>query len=156
MTFANSVRFAAALATMKNVDGYSAAGAASKTTFHREGKKFLKELAAALGTLGAFTVRSNLAGIAVSGEVTLHADHIYITLSEGYPQPGITMMYRSCKSQKDYTGGHNNFVSMAKFGDYEEQQRILRNLRSIIGAEIARKEQAAASKAPGKVAVNAA
>lgn len=144
MTFANSVRFPASLATMKNVNGYSAAGAAAKTTFHREGKKFLKELAAALGTLGAFTVRSNLAGIAVSGEVTLHADHLYITLSEGYPQPGITMMFRSCKSQKDYMGGHNNFVSMAKFGDYDEQQRILQNLRSLIDAEISRKNPAVA------------
>ena len=156
MSFANSVRFSAVLATMTGVNGYSAAGAASKNIFHREGKKFLKELAAALGTLGAFTVRSNLAGIAVSGEVTLHADHIYLTLSEGYPQPGITMMYRSCKSQKDYTGGHNNFASMAQFGDDEAQQRILQNLRSLIDTEVARKAQEVAVKTQGKVTVAAA
>jgi hypothetical protein len=48
----------------------------AKDAFHRNARRQLKLLAAALGLPPAkFDLRSNKAGIAVSGEITLHADH---------------------------------------------------------------------------------
>ena len=44
-----------------------------KRAFHATGRKRLKSLAAALGfEPGSYDLRSNLGGIAVSGEVTMH------------------------------------------------------------------------------------
>ena len=51
----------------------------AKEAFHRTARRQLKLLAAALGLpTGGFDLRSNKGGIAVSGEVTLHADHLYV------------------------------------------------------------------------------
>lgn len=82
-----------------------------KEAFHREGKRVLRALAKALGLApGTFNVRSNKGGIAVSGEVTLHADNFYLQISQSCLGPGGEILLRTCKNQKDYTGGPNNFL----------------------------------------------
>ena len=56
---------------------------AQKRSFHATGRKRLKALATALGLeAGSFDVRSNLGGIAVSGEVTLHGEHLYVQICQ--------------------------------------------------------------------------
>jgi hypothetical protein len=156
MSYANSVHIPAVLVAMRNVNGYSDAGEASKKSFHLKGKKFLAELARALGvSVGTYSVRSNVGGVAVSGEVTLHTDNIYIQLSDYFGQPGISMMYRSCTSQKDYTGGRNHTVKLADLGDEDTQYRILKDMRSLIDTEMSRKKQQTFSRATAAVSAMA-
>lgn len=93
----------------------------SKAKFHADGKKFLKALAAEIGVTGKCDIRSNLGGGAVLGEVTLHADSIYIQLFE-FGQPGVRIMYRSCEGRKDYTGGNNMYVDLT---DLQSKPEVL-------------------------------
>ena len=141
------------LAKATDVNGYSDAGATLKNAFHSHGRKLLSALAAALGdTLGEFTIRSNRAGIAVSGEVTLHSDHLYVQMSESCMQRGLSLLYRSCSSQKDCCGNQNHFVSLAAFGDDDRQQQILNDMAELIDTEISRKKNAALARAAAKTA----
>jgi hypothetical protein len=82
----------------------------TKLKYHALGKRVLKALAAELGLQsGTFDIRSNLGGTAVSGEVTLHGEHIYIQFSQGGMGSDI-LLYRSCKGRKDYSGGGNHWM----------------------------------------------
>lgn len=54
-----------------------------KRSFHVAGMKRLRALAKALGFAPkTFDVRSNCGGIAVSGEVTLHHERLYVQVSQ--------------------------------------------------------------------------
>jgi hypothetical protein len=91
---------------------------AQKRRFHATGRKRLKALATALGLeAGSFDARSNLGGIAVSGEVTLHGDHLYVQICQ--PATGVDsgILIRTCQGRKDYTGGANNFAALALLDD---------------------------------------
>jgi len=80
----------------------------SKEEFHREGKKVLKALAKALGLeQGTYEVRSNKAGPAVCGEVTLHGESVYVQLCG---DSGHGILYRTVTSRTDYTGGPNQWM----------------------------------------------
>lgn len=85
-----------------------------KDRWHRVGKKVLEQVAKELGySKGTYDIRCNKAGPAVSGEVTLHTDNIYIQLCASTCMGGgRDIMYRSVKNRKDYTGRHNNFTSV--------------------------------------------
>lgn len=78
-----------------------------KAKFHRGAAKVLRTLLPLLGLKkGEYDLRHNMGGIAVSGEITLHTDKLYIQLSQS--AAGIDgFMWRSCKGRKDYTGGRN-------------------------------------------------
>lgn len=55
---------------------------AQKRSFHIAGMKRLRMLAEALGFKpDSFDIRSNAAGIAVSGEVILHHENLYVKLA---------------------------------------------------------------------------
>lgn len=55
-------------------------------------------------------MRSNAAGPAVSGEVTLHSDELYVQVSCN--GGGGEVMYRRCRRRRDYTGERNNYAPM--------------------------------------------
>lgn len=95
---------------------------AMKDLFHRSGKQFLKELARRIGAT-EFEVRSNKAGPAVVGEVTLHTPHVYVQLTGGSCGD---VMFRSVNGMKDYTGGPNQWSSMREFLDGNTVMRIER------------------------------
>ncbi len=104
------------LAALKpGIDGYAESGE-KKDLLHSAGKSFLRGLAQELGMpKGSFEVRSNLGGNAVSGEVTLHGDQIYVQLSEScVGKGGVNVLYRNCTGRKDYSGGTNNFIDVQK------------------------------------------
>lgn len=89
--------------------GYNEEG---KAAFHKEAKAVLKKVAKALGLTPAdYDLRSNKAGIAVSGEVTLHTDKLYVQVSQSMMGNGKEVLYRTCEGRKDYTGGQNNFAA---------------------------------------------
>lgn len=115
----------------KEINAYTDAGYARKKAFHAAGKKFLKELAAALG-IQSYDLRSNEAGMAVSGEVTLHSDTLYVQLSEScVGEPGVSALYRDCKGRKDYCGGQNNIVHLASLRGEEQQARFIARCRQL-------------------------
>jgi hypothetical protein len=126
--------------TAESINGYSDKGSIAKAAFHKESKSFLKKLAIALNlSAGSFSVRSNLGGVAVSGEVTLHADNLYVQLSESCTQRGVQMMYRSCESQKDFCGHTNHFVNMRNFLEQHEQTSVVSTMFRLLEAEQGRK-----------------
>ena len=99
----------------------------AKRRFHAAARRRLKALAGALGlTSGEFDLRSNMGGIAVSGEVTLHADDLYVQVSQSSLGSNAGIMYRSCEGRHDYTGGNNHFASVDLLNDPEELARVIR------------------------------
>lgn len=106
------------------INQYSDDGQAAKNTLHSAGKSFLRILADDLGLAkGEFDIRSNLGGIAVSGEVTLHGEAIYVQLSEGCVGPrGVSILFRSCSGRKDCCGHSNHFITVARLkeGAYDD------------------------------------
>ena len=112
------------------INAYTEVGAMLKATLHKEGKRFLRDVAKELELeKSEFEIRSNQAGIAVSGEVTLHTDRLYIQIAESGMSQGIQILYRTCSGRKDYSGGQNRFISAVRF--YEERGLLADWLRTI-------------------------
>jgi hypothetical protein len=84
-----------------------------KHLFHRNARRQLQKLAAALGfNTGGYDLRANKGGIAVSGEVTLHADRLYVQASQPATGSNTGILFRSCEGRRDYVGGANHFASL--------------------------------------------
>jgi hypothetical protein len=89
-----------------------------KKAFHRAARQQLKALAFFCGWPPAsFDLRSNMAGIAVSGEVTLHHEAIYISVSQTRLGGDCGILIRSCKGRQDYSGGTNSFAPLDLLDD---------------------------------------
>jgi len=89
-----------------------------KKAFHRMATQLLEEIAEELNHPER-EIRSNLGGIAVSGEVTLHTDRIYIQISKGMGEK-MAVLFRSVEGVRDYMGGNNNFASLKELShNYE-------------------------------------
>lgn len=87
--------------------------APAKKLFHSDGRKALRRLADALGLAeDNYDIRSNQAGVAVSGEITLHGESIYVQLSLGCMGPGREVLFRRVTGRKDYCGERNHFASV--------------------------------------------
>lgn len=81
-----------------------------KGSWHHEARTRMRRLAKELGLqAGTYDIRSNQGGIAVSGEVTLHGEGVYVQVSQSTGGPSMGILYRSCEGRKDYTGGINHF-----------------------------------------------
>lgn len=114
-------------------NGYSDAGYTRKEAMHKEGVAMLRALAKELGLQpGSYDVRSNKAGIAVTGEVTLHTDKIYVQLCQSFSSQGLTLLYRSCEGRKDYCGGTNQYQSLDGLKLDENKSAFVRKLKAII------------------------
>ncbi|HEX3861103.1 MAG TPA: hypothetical protein VHY35_05370 [Stellaceae bacterium] len=84
-----------------------------KQLFHRQAKRQLRVLATALRLQrGDYDLCSNTAGIAVSGEVTLHGDHLYVQVSQPATGSDTGVLFRSCTGRRDYVGGRNHFAGL--------------------------------------------
>ena len=87
--------------------------AEAKRLFHSRAKSQLRRIATALGLEpGSYDLRSNHAGIAVSGEITLHGDRLYVQVSQSAMGHHSGVLFRTCEGRKDYVGGPNNFASL--------------------------------------------
>jgi hypothetical protein len=88
-----------------------------KDQFHRDMRRNLRALADALCLKpNQYSIRSNKAGPAVLGEVTLHADWVYVQVGGSYWTVD-NILVRSCKGQADYTGGVNQYVPLVAVKD---------------------------------------
>jgi hypothetical protein len=85
----------------------------AKNEFHVQARKVLRALAGALHLEpDSFAIRSNLAGIAVSGEVMLHGEDVYVQVSTGCMGRGHEVMFRRVAGRDDLTGGANHWASI--------------------------------------------
>jgi hypothetical protein len=85
----------------------------AKRLFHTNAQRHLRLLATALDlAAGAYDLRSNQGGIAVSGEATLHADRLYVQASQSATGRDTGILFRTCQGRKDYVGGRNHFASL--------------------------------------------
>lgn len=131
---------------VQDINGYSEESFDQKMAFHAAGKKFLKTLADILGLpSGTYDIRSNTGGMAVSGEVTLHSDDLYVQLSESCMKPGVQVMYRSCDSRKDYCGHQNHFAHIDEFRRQERKAEIVASMTRLLETVRFRKSQKAAT-----------
>jgi len=101
--------------------------AEAKRRFHRHARRQLLALTAALGLDGAtYDLRSNAGGIAVSGEVTIHGDRLYVQASQPATRADTGILFRTCEGRRDYTGGRNNFASLDLLHCPEELAALIR------------------------------
>lgn len=99
----------------------------AKRLFHMHARRRLLELAALLGlTPRTFDLRSNAGGVAVSGEVTLHADHLYVQVSQPATGRDTGILIRSCEGRRDYVGGRNRLASLDLLHRPDELARLIR------------------------------
>ena len=83
-----------------------------KKEFHRQGKRMLRRIAKLMGLApGTYDIRSNMGGIAVSGEATLHGERIYIQLAQSCCGTDMGFMYRRCSGRTDYCGHTNHWMN---------------------------------------------
>lgn len=89
----------------------------AKKTFHKEARKFLKNLGETLG-LSDYEVKVNAGGDAVSGEATLYSDRLMVSICADLAYQGLgPVLFRSTNGKKDYTGGGNNWVNVVNAED---------------------------------------
>ena len=123
------------LASIFNQTGfnsYSSEGHDRKVHFHKEGPRLLKTIAADLG-ITDFDVGSNKGGMAVSGEVTLHSDVLYLQLFESsVGASGIRLLYRNCKGKQDFTGGRNHEVMVNSLSNSNLYARLIAECKRLL------------------------
>lgn len=101
-----------------------------KRRFHTAARARLLELAAALGLPPcSYDLRSNQAGIAVSGEITLHHERVYVQVSQSAMGHDRGILIRTCEGRRDYTGGRNHFAPLALLDDIPA---LARQVRAVI------------------------
>jgi hypothetical protein len=101
--------------------------AEAKRAFHTSARRQLKQLAAALGLQpGSYDLRSNTAGVAVSGEITLHADRLYVQVCQSVMGCDYSILFRTCQGRKDYHGGPNNFGALDLLNRPQDLARRIR------------------------------
>ena len=101
--------------------------AQAKHQFHTNARRQLIALAAALGLDNSdYDLRSNQAGVAVSGEITLHSDRLYIQVSQSVMGSNCGILFRSCDGRRDYVGGVNNFAPLDLLHQPEQLARQIK------------------------------
>ena len=88
--------------------------AAAKARFRDLAMRVQRDLAQRLGlAAGTYDLRWNEGGVAVSGEATLHGDHLYVRISQSCMSGGRAgVLWRACEGRKDYCGGRNRFCGL--------------------------------------------
>jgi hypothetical protein len=107
-----------------------------KRRFHSTARSRLKKLAAELRlAAGSYDVRSNRAGIAVSGEITLHHDRFYLQVGQFGLSSGHGILIRTCKGRRDFTGGPNHFVGLQLLDDIPALAAAVRAVTGVGAAD---------------------
>ncbi|HET8534127.1 MAG TPA: hypothetical protein VFL74_01110 [Sphingomicrobium sp.] len=89
-----------------------------KRRFHTTARSRLKKLAAELRLAAeSYEIRSNKAGIAVSGEITLHHEQFYLQVGQFGLSSNHGILIRTSKGRRDFTGGPNHFVALYLLDD---------------------------------------
>ena len=77
------------------------------------------------------SIRWNEGGVAVSGEATLHGDHLYVQISQSCMSGGRAgVLWRACEGRRDYCGGRNRFCRPS---DLTDMQTLIR-MKAVVEA----------------------
>lgn len=102
----------------------------AKKVFLNLGKVFLRALAKDLGLRDA-VVKSNAAGIAVSGECSIYGmwddGGIYVCIGQPACGGEDVIIYRTIRSLKDHRGGHNCYIRLSELAEMP-YERLLRRM----------------------------
>jgi hypothetical protein len=105
-----------------------------KRRFLSTARSRLRRLAAALDFAPpSYDVRVNPGGIAVSGEVTLHHDAVYVQVCQPATGADTGILIRCCAGRRDYTGGPNHFAPLALLDDLSA---LAARVRKVMGAGV--------------------
>ncbi len=89
-----------------------------KRRFHATARARLRQLVAELRLqVGCFDLHSNQGGIAVSGEITLHGEQIYVQVCQPATRADSGILIRTCRGRRDYCGGANHFAPLSLLDD---------------------------------------
>ena len=100
-----------------------------KRRFHSAARTHLRHLAAELGfSPTSFDLRSNKGGIAISGEITLHHEHVYIQVCQPATRADSGILIRTCEGRRDYTGGRNHFAPLSMLDDIPALAHLVRTV----------------------------
>lgn len=84
----------------------------AKARFKKESRALLRDVVAILGLeKGTYDLRYNRAGIACSGDASLHGEDIYVSFNLDCCD---WVLVRTCKGRKDYQGGTNRQYRFAQ------------------------------------------
>lgn len=105
----------------------------AKRLFHNEARKALRRLADALHLRSAdYDLHICAGGPAVSGEVILHTDKLYVQVAlSGYGAGEI--LFRRVTSRQDYCGGRNHWASIRELLDAD---RFAERMAHELGLEL--------------------
>lgn len=98
------------IAKLVALDGKCGYHDANKAEFKRLSMKLLRALAANVGG----KVSYNAAGIACSGDATLHSETLHVFFNA---DSGMGLCGRTCKGASDYQGGPNRWLSFGRLAD---------------------------------------
>jgi hypothetical protein len=105
-----------------------------KRCFHATARTRLRRLAAELGfSSSSYDLRSNPAGIAVSGEITLHHERVYVQVCQPATRADSGILIRSCEGRKDYIGGRNHFAPLSMLDDIPALAARVRAVMGFVG-----------------------
>lgn len=105
-----------------------------KRRFHTCARARLRRLATALGFApGSYDLRANPGGIAVSGEITLHHETVYVQVSQPAAGADTGILIRQCAGRRDYTGGRNHFAPLALLDDLP---LLARRVQAVMAASL--------------------
>jgi hypothetical protein len=108
-----------------------------KRCFHTVARARLRRLAAELGFPPAsFDLRSNQGGIAVSGEITLHHEHVYVQVCQPATRADTGILIRTCEGRRDYTGGRNQFAPLSMLDDIPALAARVRTVMATGGSAV--------------------
>jgi hypothetical protein len=123
---------------MKMFDWYGrcAYDGAKKKLFHQKGRAALRALAKELRLpSNSFDIRSYLGGVAVSGEIILQGESIYIQISQPAIGTDSGVLIRSCNGRRDYEGRRNHFAPLALL---DEPAALAGFVRAVMSGDLSR------------------
>lgn len=107
-----------------------------KRQFHCHARAKLKALAKKLKFAPeSFDIRSNQGGVAVSGEITLHHDAVYIQVCQPATGADSGILIRTCKGRRDFTGGRNHFEPLSLLDDLSV---LVDYVRAVMSSDLSR------------------
>jgi hypothetical protein len=102
-----------------------------KKAFHRQARIALRALAKELRfSPNSFDLRSCVGGIAVSGEIILHGEAIYIQICQPATGTDSGILIRTCEGRRDYHGGRNHLAPLSLLDRPPELARYVRAVMS--------------------------
>lgn len=109
---------------------------ARKKLFHAKGRAALRALAKELRLPSdSFTIRTCEGGVAVSGEIILHGERLYIQISQPATGADSGVLIRSCNGRRDYEGGRNHFAPLLLL---DEPATLAGYVRAVMSGDVSR------------------